>query len=88
MYTLRKIFKDGVEANIALGNSYNFVTKERSEEEFTKIAKITFDTETEEERIYAFITSEGGKEFYPLFTNQLNFIMTDSGRTFANLTHK
>lgn len=38
--------------------------------------------------VYAFIVSEGGKEIYPLFKNQRNYIMTDSGKTFSNLSLK
>lgn len=47
--------------------------------------KSAFDNEVEDQ-IYAFVTSEGGKDVFPLYIRQKNFIMTDTGKTFSNLT--
>jgi hypothetical protein len=40
------------------------------------------------ELVYAFVTSEGGREIFPLYKRQRNYIMSESGATFSNLTHR
>lgn len=68
--------------NFALGNSYSLVKKENSPSEFQKI----FETHGfDEQKTYAFVQGEG-QNFYGLFVDQENYIMTESGKTFANLT--
>lgn len=89
MYTLRKIYKDGVETNIFLGRSYNVIKSLDSPEEFKKAYETCYNCKScEDTETYAFITNENGEVIYPLFKNQLNFVMTESGKTFSNLTYK
>jgi len=84
MYTLRTVFKENVQSNEHLGKHYTFVGKLESSEEFERTrALLQFNDDS---NIYAFVTSEGGKEVYPLRNGFYYFIMTDGGKTFDNLT--
>lgn len=85
MYTLRKITGKDVELNFNLGNSYTLVHSERSPEEFKRSMDNFLNPD---ENIYAFVGNEDGSKLYALYKKQLNFIMTESGQTFSNLTMK
>lgn len=79
--------------NFVLGKSYTYVGKEETPEEFARdferIHGYPIDSADEvDKRIYAFVSSEVGDAVYSLFSNQQNYIMTDSGKTFSNLTQK
>lgn len=97
MYTLRKII-DGIQHNQSLGDSYQVVDRLTNYEEFCR-AFLTFfnehhvaDTDKKStdfsKKCYAIIICKGGSEFVPLYINQQNYIMTESGKTFSNLTFK
>lgn len=85
MYTLRRISSEGVEMNFSLGEQYVVVHQQTSPKEFQRDFEQFKNTYPDGE-IYCFVWSEGGKEQYPLFVNQKAFIMTETGRTFSNLT--
>jgi len=97
MYTLRKI-QDNVQSNTSLGESYNLVERDSNYDEFQKAYKAFFDKDhvadldTESckysKDTYAFVIFKGGSEIIPLYKNQSNYIMTESGATFANITYK
>lgn len=89
MYTLRKIAENGVEYNTSLGNEYTLIHSERNVKEFNESFKLFWNEtyDPDKNNTFAFITKEGGI-LIPLFKNQFNFIMTDSGKTFSNLTYK
>ncbi len=98
-FILRRISTRGVEMNFALGGKYTVVHKAEAPEEFHRdlrrhhgvydgnpvdsVSALPVD-----ESIYAFVGSEGGLDIYPLYINQSNYIMTDGGKTFHNLTVK
>lgn len=82
MFTLRKITQTGVEMNFNLGDSYTLVTKENSPEEFEKGLK----EHPFYEDIYAFVS--WNNEILPLYKNQKNYIVSESGKTYDNLTYK
>lgn len=86
MYTLRKVV-DNVQSNQNLGIQYQVIEKETNKKEFKK-AKEFFFGEEEENSCYAIIVCNGGSELIPLYKNQSNYIMTESGKTFSNLTFK
>lgn len=96
MYTLRKIVED-VQHNQNLGNNYQVVERETNYDEFCKAFKVAFQTDhvadlddssTEfTKNCYAIIFAHGGSETIPLYKNQFNYIMTESGKTFSNLTY-
>lgn len=82
MFTLRKITQTGVEMNFNLGDSYTLVTKENSPEEFEKgLKEHLFYGD-----IYAFVS--WNNEILPLYKNQKNYIVSESGKTYDNLTYK
>lgn len=88
MYTLRKITGEGVQMNFNLGNSYSVVTLEANEEQFKKEYELFWNEKhSEKSETYAFVSYEGGNVL-PLYKNQFNYIMTDSGKTFSNLSLK
>lgn len=87
MYTLRTVFKDGTEGNTSLGNHYNFISKLNAPQNYSETSENVFKGQ-EPEKCYAFIVTEGGKEILPLYKGHYYFIMTDSGKTFSNLTFK
>lgn len=90
MYTLRQITKEGVQANLALGNHYAVVTKHSSPEAFERIYKDAYDSQDMvlEKGInpdcYAMIQSDL-QPFIFLRNGEDNYIMTDSGKTFAKI---
>lgn len=82
MFALRKITKDGLEMNFNLGDSYTLVTKDRSPKEFEdKMKDHPFY-----DKAYAFIYWKD--EILPLYKNQHNYIVSENGTTYSNLTYK
>lgn len=82
MFALRKISSEGIELNFDLGDQYSLVTKERSPEKFEEAIKDhPFIGD-----IYAFITWKD--EILPLYKNQKNYIVSENGTTYSNLTYK
>jgi hypothetical protein len=83
MFTLRKITKTGVEMNFDLGNHYTLITKERSPEEFEEgVKNYPFYDDT-----YAFISGKDGEILY-LYKDHKNYIVSENGTTYSNLTYK
>jgi hypothetical protein len=89
MYTLRKIAENGVEFNISLGDNYCLIHSERNSEEFEKSFEDFWKEKHDpyKNETYAFVC-KNGYELIPIFKKDFNFIMTDSGKTFSNLTYK
>lgn len=99
MFVLRRITGESNECNTCLGESYTYVAKERNESEFYRTYQVHLgnDADTEvtqslmdslEDKIYAFVVSENGKEVIPLYRPSSYFIMTSNGKTFDNLTFR
>jgi len=65
----------------AYENNYNLIYSKNSL--FNIISRNS--VEDSENKVFAFIESD---VIYPIYKNELNFIMTDSGKTFSNLTYK
>lgn len=84
MFALRKVTKDGVELNFALGDSYTLVMKETAPGEFERGAK----DHPHYEDMYGFLTWRGGAEILPLYKNQWNYIVSENGATYSNLSCK
>jgi len=95
MYTHRTI-TDNIQFNVCLGNHYNVIERHANYKEFCQSYKTVFEKEhvadydekstQNSKEIYAFIHSEKG--VFALFKKDKNFIMTESGKTFSNLTFK
>ena len=85
MFILRRISGRGVQMNLNLGSSYTYVGKLENPEEFERTLKEVFDN-LNEEIIYAFVSDEDGRHIHPLYKGQKAYIMTESGKTFDNVS--
>lgn len=96
MYTLRT-FTENSEVNNSLGRHYEVVRREESYERFSElylqrfgkhhVADLDKQSSEETKRCYAILVTYE-EEQIPLFKGQSNYIVTDSGKTFSNLTFK
>ena len=96
MYTLRTITETS-EVNNWLGYQYEIITREESYEAFKPLFDDYFDephvadldpTANEgTKRCYAFILNEK-EEPIPVYKGQKNYIVTENGKTFSNITYK
>lgn len=102
-FILRTVFKNGdpknhSEINKYIGDNYQFIHREFNPADFARAFQTCFEkphlsdddpkadnftTET-----YAFLHYNSGADIIPLYKNQYNYIMTESGKTFANITYK
>jgi hypothetical protein len=93
MYTLRKVI-DNIQSNQEIGNDYQVVERFLNYDEFCKaferthVADLDGTSDNYTKNCYAILTVNGGSSFIPLYMNQQNYIMSDSGKTFSNLTFK
>lgn len=93
MYTLRSLTSEGHESNIALGNNYTFIPRKYAEEAFKRVYQNAYEStgksfqEIPNKECYGMIQSEN-VNFIFLWESEKNFIMTENGKTFSNLTHK
>ena len=82
MFVLRKITGADVEINIGLGDGYTLIRKDCNPKDFEMCAGHGgFDVE--QDGIFAFVSAHGGREIFPLYASQKNYIMTGQGTTFA-----
>lgn len=97
MYTLRKISGQGVQMNFYLGKSYTVIDRFVNYEDFKNCFKTWYGREhvadldptadNDTKTTYAFISDYEGN-MHALWMGQSNYIMTESGQTFSNLTFK
>ena len=87
MFVLRKIFGNGVENNFILGKSYQLILADYNSLEFESAARVEFGDEFNDE-CYGFVIGDDITRPYPLWKVQKNYIMSDNGNTFANLTYR
>lgn len=83
MFILRKITANGLQMNTAIGSNYNVVFREENPHEFDRIISSGWEDDS---KIYGFV--ENFEHQIPLYVNHQNYIMSDSGKTFSNLTHR
>jgi len=96
MFSLRKIIENS-QTNYALGIQYQVIERENDYEKFREVFSKSFnyehaadlDEESDDytKSCYAFIVTNDFEPI-PLYKNQKNYIMTESGKTFSNLTFK
>ena len=83
MFILRRLSEtEGVEMNFDLGRSYTVIRKVDQPNEFERIKK---QQDIESDKVMAFVSSENGVDCHAVYSNQLSFIMTESGKTFAKI---
>jgi len=87
MFILRKItgkrLNGGFQHNFNLGENYTVVTKEKNPEEFQEA--INNKSIVDDPIIYGFIIGKDC-EIHQLSAQQESYIMTETGKTFDNLT--
>ena len=90
MFILRQFTKTKcTQKNICIGSEYSVVFKETDKEEFIRTHKILMgENEDINSEIFSFIVYNCGSEIYPLYKGHYYWMMTDSGKTFTNLTYK
>jgi len=89
MFILRRITSEGNERNERIGKSYHPVRKIENAEEYQKTFKTwLLGLEKDDEDIYGFVVYNEGQSIIPLYKKSVYFMMTESGKTFANLSLK
>lgn len=88
MFTLRTVRKsDNAEDNFSLGDSYRFIHREWSPELFAK--EMEKRCETADDNLYAIVVCGfGGDRMFPILKSDWNYIMSENGKTFANISYK
>jgi len=92
MYTLRSITSEGSENNLALGSHYSYISRTQSAEAFKRVYQQAYDSKELCDKdpnpdCIGMIQSEL-INFVFLWKSEQNYIMTESGKTFSNLTHR
>lgn len=85
MFILRQINKEGLESNMCLGNRYSITNRDQHPVRFNESLGVTV-THPDQEKVFAIVSFNKGSDSYPLYEGQSYYIMTESGRTFANVT--
>ena len=96
MLVLRRISGDGVEMNQVVGKGYTYIHREVNPDQFRETFKLYFKkdhvadldptADKETTNCYAFVVE--GSFIQALYKNQKAFMMTESGKTFANLSYR
>lgn len=86
MYTLRQMRSNGSEDNSALGQHYTVYHVDKSPEQFKMAFKDVFGEDySEEKKCFALVYA--GKDKYPIYLGDVNYIVTESGKTFSNISY-
>jgi len=96
-FILRSVYSDRTELNKSLGGDYQFIHRELNYNEFSNMFNAVFErtyvadnddeSDINTKQIYAFVVHDGGKAI-PLNKDLTYFIMTEGGKTFANLSYR
>jgi len=92
MFVLRRVTSEGNEMNDCLGERYHKVMQETQKEEFERALKV-LDWKLDgiqAQELYGFIIYWTSDQMIhsPLYRKSMYFIMTESGKTFDNITYK
>ena len=89
MFILRQIFKGGQTQNTCLGERYEVTDRRNDQDRFDQLLKNTV-SHPDTERVFAILSYDKGDriETYPLYEGFYYYIMTESGKTFDNLTYR
>jgi len=97
MYTLRTV-KDNIQTNECLGKDYQVIERDSNYNEFQKaylnfhnkqhVADLDAESDNFSQQTYAFIIHNRGSEIIPLYKDRKNYIVSENGKTFSNLTFK
>jgi len=89
MFILRRITSESNEINEIIGSTYHLILRERQPKEFKEALK-EFSYPDDNEFMYGVILywENNSHRIMPLYKKSHYFIMTESGKTFSNLTYK
>lgn len=97
-FILRKVLNDSTTTNIILGEQYQVIDREKNYEEFQKVFEKNFNqfhvsdldstSDSFSKNCYSILIVNEGSKLIPLYKKQWNYIMTETGKTFENLTYK
>lgn len=97
-FILRKVLNDNTQTNIVLGDQYQLIERDSNYDQFAEAFEKNFEkmhvadldptSDNFTENCYAFLIINEGSKFIPLYKRQWNYIMTDSDKTFANLSYR
>lgn len=95
-FILRRVSGKNVQMNQIIGDGYTLIDRQINPNEFRDMFKNVFNEEhvadldkasnDNTKRCYAFVCNDSFQQ--PLYMSQYNYIMTDGGKTFANLSYK
>lgn len=98
MYTLRTFNETGIETNRAIGDNYQVISRDVNYEKFREAYELFWnkphvaDLDTESDKhtrqTFCFLAIKQGAELIPLYKDESYYMMTESGKTFSNLTYK
>ncbi len=87
MLILRTILESGEESNQDLGDNYHLLRKNQDDDRFNQLLEYTTVADKYKTDVFAVVSTYSYVKHIPLFKNNKYYIMTDSGKTFTNLTH-
>jgi hypothetical protein len=89
MFILRRITSENKQVNDCLGDRYHLVLKETNKDDYVD-ALTEVKWKGDDDELYGFVIYSSGNEMIhsPLYKESIYFIMTESGKTFANITFK
>jgi len=97
MFILRQIAENGTETNSPIGDEYTLIQEITSPEEFEEIFNRVLGRPTNMEKsddprgadkIYGFLEIGYSENTIPLYYTDVNYIMTEEGKTFANVSRR
>jgi hypothetical protein len=84
-FTLRQVKETGLEFNNILGTRYDVYHVHKSAELFKSLYKDVFEENyTTDSKVYAFVCV--GSIKFPLYLGDRNYIVTETGKTFAHIS--
>lgn len=97
MYTLRRVSGNGVVMNQDIGDSYTYISRETSYDDFCKafkkvygkphVADLDDNSDDDTKNVFGFVSGKGGALLEPLRGNQRNSIITENGKTLEQLRY-
>ena len=84
--------------NLAIGSYYSLIFREEDYESFSEMYREEFkkshvadmdeSSDNLSKNTYGFLIYKDGSTTIPLYKNQQNYIMTENGNTFSNISYK
>lgn len=90
--------KKSSQHNRVIGSDYSLIFREEDYDSFCEMYRKEFEkphvadmdetSDSLSQNTYGFIIIDNGSIALPLYKNQYNYIMTESGNTFSNISYK